>query len=138
MVTQTDERQLAPPNISSQSEPLLHLDLERQVQPSAIPAYLASLSNLVRTHRLHSTMRFGSTAKVLLKCKLKYYRISGPTSFWTPAGLCSIMQNKNLSANQPKCLGCELGIFVTDRMARLQIASGTISHSKILLSSKKQ
>ncbi len=22
-------------------------------------------------------MRFGSTAKVLLKCKLKYYRISG-------------------------------------------------------------
>ena len=24
----------------------------------------------------HSTMRFGSTAKVLLKCKLKYYRIS--------------------------------------------------------------
>ena len=23
-----------------------------------------------------STMRFGSTAKVLLKCKLKYYRIS--------------------------------------------------------------
>ncbi len=24
-----------------------------------------------------STMRFGSTAKVLLKCKLKYYRISG-------------------------------------------------------------
>ena len=26
-------------------------------------------------HDLH-TMRFGSTAKVLLKCKLKYYRIS--------------------------------------------------------------
>ena len=24
----------------------------------------------------HCTMRFGSTAKVLLKCKLKYYRIS--------------------------------------------------------------
>ena len=24
----------------------------------------------------HLTMRFGSTAKVLLKCKLKYYRIS--------------------------------------------------------------
>ena len=26
--------------------------------------------------RLILTMRFGSTAKVLLKCKLKYYRIS--------------------------------------------------------------
>ena len=26
--------------------------------------------------RCHHTMRFGSTAKVLLKCKLKYYRIS--------------------------------------------------------------
>ena len=26
--------------------------------------------------RRHLTMRFGSTAKVLLKCKLKYYRIS--------------------------------------------------------------
>ena len=25
---------------------------------------------------LSHTMRFGSTAKVLLKCKLKYYRIS--------------------------------------------------------------
>ena len=25
---------------------------------------------------VHHTMRFGSTAKVLLKCKLKYYRIS--------------------------------------------------------------
>ena len=24
----------------------------------------------------HCTLRFGSTAKVLLKCKLKYYRIS--------------------------------------------------------------
>ena len=24
----------------------------------------------------HCTMRFGSTAKVLLKCKLKYYSIS--------------------------------------------------------------
>ena len=28
----------------------------------------------------HSTMRFGSTAKVLLKCKLKYYRISEYTA----------------------------------------------------------
>ena len=27
-------------------------------------------------HRCQHTMRFGSTAKVLLKCKLKYYRIS--------------------------------------------------------------
>ena len=26
--------------------------------------------------RMWGTMRFGSTAKVLLKCKLKYYRIS--------------------------------------------------------------
>ena len=26
--------------------------------------------------RPHGTMRFGSTAKVLAKCKLKYYRIS--------------------------------------------------------------
>ena len=30
---------------------------------------------LLSTFRPH-TMRFGSTAKVLLKCKLKYYRIS--------------------------------------------------------------
>ena len=35
-----------------------------------------------------STMRFGSTAKVLLKCKLKYYRISECVSFCMtiPAG----------------------------------------------------
>ena len=38
------------------------------------------------------TMRFGSTAKVLAKCKLKYYRISEPTrdprgvpTTWSPA-----------------------------------------------------
>ena len=32
---------------------------------------------------VHHTMRFGSTAKVLLKCKLKYYRISECTRpFW--------------------------------------------------------
>ena len=35
--------------------------------------------------RQRCTMRFGSTAKVLLKCKLKYYRISECTvSFTTP------------------------------------------------------
>ena len=31
-------------------------------------------------HACYHTMRFGSTAKVLLKCKLKYYRISECTS----------------------------------------------------------
>ena len=30
----------------------------------------------VEQRMLGRTMRFGSTAKVLLKCKLKYYRIS--------------------------------------------------------------
>ena len=33
------------------------------------------------------TMRFGSTAKVLLKCKLKYYRISECCSAWSDEGV---------------------------------------------------
>ncbi len=34
------------------------------------------LRSILNAHRLCSTMRFGSTARVLLKCKLKYYRFS--------------------------------------------------------------
>ena len=31
---------------------------------------------VLMTSKRHHTMRFGSTAKVLAECKLKYYRIS--------------------------------------------------------------
>ena len=41
------------------------------------PLSTRELATLLMDRRLgRSTMRFGSTAKVLLKCKLKYYRIS--------------------------------------------------------------
>ena len=46
-----------------------------QFRPSAQVSKRTASSTQCGEHPCH-TMRFGSTAKVLLKCKLKYYRIS--------------------------------------------------------------
>ena len=49
--------------------PQLFADMSRQSRAQAA-------REGARTADIQHTMRFGSTAKVLLKCKLKYYRIS--------------------------------------------------------------
>ena len=50
--------------------------------PDAWPAEILNVQAdlCIYESRQDHTMRFGSTAKVLLKCKLKYYRISEWTS----------------------------------------------------------
>ena len=53
---------------------------ENKVQPDLVKSDLFAACAPMQQH----TMRFGSTAKVLLKCKLKYYRISEcNTFFWS-------------------------------------------------------
>ena len=61
----------------------------------ALHAYgLVAHDNKLSVRRLRGqlTLRFGSTAKVLLKCKLKYYRISE----------CSCLQHVRARCPQPK------------------------------------